>query len=142
MSFEKGVIEKLAKLYPDLSKHLMNIHKNIKDLETPFAKRQYYTKQMKGRSTIKLVLPALFPGDPSLDYHNLEGVHNGSEAMNTFANLGNLSKEEQQIVRNNLLKYCELDTYAMVKIWDKLNSIVNERSELYGSPNRYRKLKK
>ena len=140
MSFEKGVIEKLAKLYPDLSKHLMNIHKNIKDLETPFAKRQYYTKQMKGRSSIKLVLPALFPDDPSLDYHNLEGVHNGSEAMSTFANLGNLSKEEQQIVRHNLLKYCELDTYAMVKIWDKLESITKERNELYA--NRYRKLKK
>ena len=32
MGFEKGVIKKLAKQYPDLSNHLMNIHDNIQDL--------------------------------------------------------------------------------------------------------------
>ena len=118
----------------------MNIYNNMKDLMIPFKDREYYTKEMYGSYSIKYVLPALFPNDPSLDYHNLEGVHNGSEAMNTFSNLGNLSIEEQQIVRNNLLRYCELDTYAMVKIWDKLENIVKERSETNG--NRYRKLKK
>ena len=135
MMFEKMVIRSLAKQYPDLSKHLMNIHDNMKDLMIPFKDRYYYTKDMHGSYSIKYVLPALFPNDPSLDYHNLEGVHNGSEAMSTFSNLGNISKEEQQIVRNNLLKYCELDTYAMVKIWDKLESITKERNELY--VNRY-----
>ncbi|MBQ6495118.1 MAG: DUF2779 domain-containing protein [Bacilli bacterium] len=140
MMFEKMVIKNLAKIYPDLSNHLMNIYNNMKDLMIPFKDREYYTKEMYGSYSIKYVLPALFPNDPSLDYHNLEGVHNGSEAMNTFSNLGNLSIEEQQIVRNNLLRYCELDTYAMVKIWDKLENIVKERSETNG--NRYRKLKK
>ena len=28
--------------------------------------------------------------------------------------------EEQAIVRRNLLKYCELDTYATVKVWEEL----------------------
>ena len=32
-------------------------------------------------------------------------------------------KEEQEIIRYNLLKYCELDTYAMVKIFYKLRDI-------------------
>ena len=59
-----------------------------------------------------------------LNYHNLEDIHNGSEASNAYANLGNLSKEEQEKLRNNLLKYCELDTYAMVKIWEKLKEVV------------------
>ncbi len=140
MMFEKMVIKNLANTFPDLSNHLMNIHDNMKDLMLPFVNRDYYTKEMYGSYSIKYVLPALFPDDPSLDYHNLEGVHNGSEAMNTFTNLGNLSKEEQKVVRHNLLKYCELDTYAMVKIWDKLESITKKRDELYG--NRYRKLKK
>ena len=83
----------------------------------------YYSKNMFGSYSIKYVLPALFPDDPSLDYHNLEGIHNGSEAMDSYANLGNYSKEEQEIIRNNLLKYCELDTYAMVKIYVKLKEI-------------------
>ena len=30
MKFEKGVIKRLAELYPDLANHLMNIHDNIK----------------------------------------------------------------------------------------------------------------
>ena len=126
MKFEKGIIKKLAKLYPDLSNHLMNIHDNIKDLMIPFQKNHYYTKDMHGLFTIKYVLPALFPNDKELDYHNLEQIHNGSGAMNSFANLENLTKEEQEKVRNYLLKYCYLDTYAMVKIYEKLKSAVKE----------------
>ena len=138
MMFEKMVIKNLAKDYPDLKEHLMNIHDNMKDLMIPFKDREYYTKDMLGSYSIKYVLPALFPNDPSLDYHNLEQIHNGSEAMSTFATLGSLSKEEQKIVRHNLLKYCELDTYAMVKIWQKLLEVTKEEP----NDNRYRKIKK
>lgn len=120
MSFEKNVISKLALLYSDLAEHLLNIKDNIKDLEVPFDKRYYYNKLMKGKSSIKYVLPALFPDDPTLDYHNLEEIHNGSEAMNAFKNMDKLSSEERLKLRESLLKYCCLDTYAMVKIYYKL----------------------
>ena len=123
MSFEKSVIRNLARIYPDLKEHLLNIESNIKDLMIPFINRSYYTKDMKGSYSIKYVLPALFKDDPSLDYHNLENIHNGSEAMNAFANMVNLTEEEQKELRKNLLKYCELNTYAMVKIWEKLKEI-------------------
>ena len=127
MSFEKGVIKRLAGLYPDLSEHLLNIHDNIKDLMVPFRERNYYTKDMHGSYSIKYVLPALFPNDKELDYHNLDLIHNGSEAMNSFRNLGSLSEEEQEYVRDRLLKYCYLDTYAMVKIHNKLIEVVNKK---------------
>jgi hypothetical protein len=78
---------------------------------------------MHGSYSIKYVLPALFKDDPSLNYHNLDEVHNGSEAMSAYSNMGKLSIEEQNKLRHNLLKYCELDTYAMVKIYDKLKDI-------------------
>ena len=123
MMFEKMVIKNLAHLYPDLKEHLMNIHANMKDLMIPFKNRDYYTKEMDGSYSIKYVLPALFPNDPSLDYHNLDLVHNGSEAMSTYASLASLSKEEREKVRLSILKYCELDTYAMVKIWQKLKEL-------------------
>lgn len=126
MSFEKTVIKNLAELYEDLREHLMNIHDNIQDLMLPFINRKYYKKEMRGSYSIKYVLPALFPNDPSLNYHELDMVHNGSEAMNAYANLGKLPKEEQEISRNNLLKYCELDTYAMVKIWGHLKNVTKE----------------
>ncbi len=123
MSFEKGVIKNLANMYPDLSKALMNIHDNIVDLMVPFYNRDYYTKDMKGSYSIKYVLPALFPDDPSLNYHNLKLIHNGSEAMNAFNTLADYDDEQRKMIRKNLLEYCKLDTFAMVKIWQKLNEI-------------------
>ena len=124
MMFEKMVIKNLANIYPDLQDHLLNIYNNIKDLMIPFKNRDYYTKEMLGSYSIKYVLPALFPSDPSLDYHNLDLIHNGSEAMSTFEKLATYPKDEQEKIRIALLKYCELDTYAMVKIWQKLKEVV------------------
>ena len=123
MGFEKGRIAGLAKLYPDLEEHLMNIHGNIKDLMVPFRNKDYYNKDMQGSYSIKYVLPALFPNDQSLDYHNLEGVHNGAEASAAFAAMVEMDTEQLEEYRVHLLKYCELDTYAMVKIWEKLREI-------------------
>ena len=126
MSFEKTVIKNLAKIYPDLREHLLNIHDNMKDLMIPFSTRMYYQKEMQGSYSIKYVLPALFPNDSSLNYHNLSLIHNGSEAMNAFAELPKKNKEEQENIRKSLLEYCKLDTYAMVKIYEYLKEIVKE----------------
>lgn len=123
MSFEKGRIKELAEIFPDLSVHLMNIHDHIQDLMIPFSERMYYCKDMQGSYSIKYVLPALFPNDPELNYHNLPLIHNGGEAMNIFPKIKDMSKEEQEKARYGLLKYCELDTYAMAKVWEKLKNI-------------------
>lgn len=124
MGFEKGKIKALADLYPDLREHLMNIHDNMKDIMTPFQKRWYYTKEMQGSYSIKYVLPALYPDDPSLNYTGLEGVHNGGEASNTFLAMQKMDKAELEKWRGYLLKYCELDTFAMVKVLNKLKAAV------------------
>ena len=124
MKFERMVIKNLSELYPDLSVHLMSIHDNMKDLMVPFYNRDYYTRDMHGSCSIKYVLPALFPLEPSLDYHNLDEVHNGKEAMNSYASMGKLDKDSFEKLRVNMLKYCCLDTFAMVKIWEKLMDVV------------------
>ncbi len=123
MSFEKGRIKELAEIFPDLEEHLMNIHDHIQDLMIPFSDRMYYCKEMQGSYSIKYVLPALFPNNSELDYHSLPLVHNGGEAMDIFPEIKNMPKEEQKKAREGLLKYCELDTYAMVKVWEKLKEI-------------------
>lgn len=124
MSFEKSVIKRLAQLYPDLSEHLMNIHDHIVDLMVPFSRKDYYCKAMHGSYSIKYVLPALFPDDPALDYHNLEDIHHGGEASAAFSLMPKMAPDELQRCRHNLLKYCGLDTYAMVKLWEKLKEAV------------------
>ena len=90
----------------------------------PFQSGWYYVPAMGGSFSIKSVLPALFPDDPELDYHNLAGsVHNGGEAMSIFPKIKDMELDEKQAARNSLLKYCELDTYAMVKVWQKLSEV-------------------
>lgn len=128
MSFEKTVIRHLAESFPDLAGHLMNIHENMHDLMIPFQKQYYYSAAMQGSYSIKYVLPALWPGDPELDYHNLDGVHNGAEASASFADMANHTPEEVEEMRKNLLKYCGLDTYAMVKVLRKLKDVASGQS--------------
>lgn len=126
-SFECGRIKELAELYPDLSDHLLNIKEHIFDLMIPFSSGYYYTPAMGGSASIKSVLPALFPDDPSLDYHNLNGtVHNGSEAMSIFPSIKDMTPDEARAARESLLEYCKLDTWAMVKVWKKLSDMVEK----------------
>ncbi len=122
-SFECGRLRELAGYYPDLADHLLNIESNIVDLIVPFQSGWYYNRAMGGSFSIKSVLPALFPDDPELDYHNLEGIHNGGEAMIIFPKIQYMEPEEQKKTRENLLKYCQLDTYAMVKVWEDLKRV-------------------
>lgn len=124
MAFEKMVIKELADEFTDLSEHLLNIREHMMDLLEPFQNGYYYVPAMRGSFSIKKVLPALFPDDPELDYHNLEGsVHNGTEAMTIYPKIQYMNEDEQLAARKSLLKYCELDTWAMVKIWQKLKEV-------------------
>lgn len=119
MSFEKGVIEKLALSFPDLSERLKSIIPNIRDLMVPFQKGHYVTPSMSGSYSIKYVLPALVP-EMEHAYKQLDGVQNGGEAMNAYAKLATMEEDEQERMRHALLEYCKLDTLAMVKV---LNAI-------------------
>ena len=47
-------------------------------------------------------------------------MHKGDEASNAYLSLSSLSKKDEERLRTNMLKYCNLDTYAMVKIYNKL----------------------
>ena len=122
--FERGRILELATLYPDLSDHLLNIADHIIDLIDPFRAGDYYVPAMGGSFSIKSVLPALFPNDPELDYHNLDDrCQNGGDAMTIFPRIKDMKPEEAKACREALLRYCELDTWAMVKVWEKLKEI-------------------
>jgi len=153
--FECGRIKELADLYPDLADHLLNIREHIVDLIDPFRAGDYYVPAMGGSFSIKSVLPALFPKDPKLDYHNLsELCQNGGDAMTIFPKLTEMQKRlpklgiqvmkdgklvlsdslmklsdlcailnEINAGREALLRYCELDTWAMVKVWEKLKEV-------------------
>lgn len=120
IGFEKGKINDLINVFPDYSNELIGIVNRLKDLMIPFQKKWYYTPEMKGSYSIKHVLPALVP---ELSYNGLE-IKEGGDASSTFLSMlngtfdGNINESRKQ-----LLEYCEMDTYAMVKILEKLYQV-------------------
>lgn len=119
-STECGILQKLAVQFTDLADHLNAVAANVVDLLVPFQSGWYYKKEIGGSFSIKSVLPAICPDDPELDYHELEGVHNGIEAMSKYPKMKDMEPEEQEKIRRSLLAYCRLDTLAMVKVWEEL----------------------
>jgi len=120
IGFERGKINGLIEAFPQYILELSGIVGRLKDLMTPFQQKWYYTPQMKGSYSIKSVLPALIP---ELSYNDLE-IKDGGTATNTFLSIVNGTFQgDLQVARKQLLEYCKLDTYAMVKILEKLTQI-------------------
>jgi CRISPR/Cas system-associated exonuclease Cas4 (RecB family) len=130
-STERNIIERLAELYPDLADHLLSFgyinnkgEKRYKDPLPLFKGGHYYTSAMGNKFSIKSVLPSLYPDDPAMDYHNLEGsVKNGTQAMVAITKARDVSDEERREIEADLIKYCALDTYAVVKVLKKLYDV-------------------
>ncbi len=120
--FEKTRIKELARDFPKYEQQLLNINDNIIDLATPFREKYYDNYTLKGKYSIKLIMPLLVP-EMQNAYKELELVQNGGDAMNTFPKLKNMTREQRDRHRCALLKYCELDTLSMVKILEKLKEM-------------------
>jgi hypothetical protein len=103
----------------------MNIHDNFIDLALPFQKGYYWIPEMQGHYGLKYVLPAIVT-EMKDAYPNLDGVHNGGDAMRMFAELGRATDPHEIIkIKTALLEYCKLDTYAMVMILRSLKELVD-----------------
>ena len=60
--------------------------------------------------------------------------------MTLFPKIKDMPIEEQKIARQNLLKYCELDTYAMVKVWEELVRVAEQTGQFEKEQNDWRRL--
>ena len=119
MGTESGIIKKLAEKFEDLHDHLMSFW--YMDPQDLFQNGHYYNARMGNSFSIKSILPALYPDDADMNYQNLEGeVKNGGEAMNAIHKAKQLEGEALEKYKQDLVKYCALDTYAIVKVLKKL----------------------
>lgn len=119
-AFEKGVLKNLAEAFPDLAGGINVQIENIRDLMSPFKKRDIYRWQMRGSYSIKEVLPALVP---ELSYEGMS-VSDGMMAMRVYHEMCK-SDDYAKVteLRQGLLEYCRLDTLAMVKILGEITGI-------------------
>lgn len=112
--FEKARIRELADRLPDFRLALLAINKRIVDL-LPIARQHYYHPSQHGSWSIKKVLPAVAP---DLSYGELEGVQDGGMAMTAFLEaISTTDQIRKNQIEQQLIKYCELDTFAMVRLW-------------------------
>lgn len=113
-SFESTVIKGLIGFCPDIEEALNQILDRLVNL-LPWLQNHYYHPAMKGSWSIKAVLPTIAP---DLDYSQLEDIQNGTLAQLAYMDIINPETApevcEQKIL--NLLRYCELDTRAMVEV--------------------------
>lgn len=113
--FETARIRELSERFPRLAKPLLALNERMVDL-LPVAREHYYHPSQQGSWSIKAVLPALCP---DLSYADLDGVQDGGLAMHAFleALAPQTSKTRKTEIEQQLLAYCALDTYALVRLW-------------------------
>jgi hypothetical protein len=113
--FESTRIGYLAERFPELAPQLLAINDRIVDL-LPVARSRYYHPSQQGSWSIKAVLPAAVP---KLRYEDLGGVQDGGAAMDAFTEaIGpDTSPERKSEIESQLRAYCQLDTLAMVHLW-------------------------
>jgi hypothetical protein len=116
-SFEISVMKKLSEDFPENKKWLYQAMDRIIDLAEPFQKFHYYNKKQKGSYSIKKVLPAI----TGKSYSELE-INNGADAsmLYFYTHIKPNKKLNKKKIRENLLKYCGLDTEAMIWIINEL----------------------
>lgn len=117
--YEKICIERLIKRLPEYADRLCAILRRLVDLEKPFSKKYLTNRRMQGKSSLKKVLPALYPNDKSLDYKYMH-IRNGQQAQSVYARLPSMGEEEKKRALRDLSDYCALDTFAMIKLVEKL----------------------
>lgn len=115
--FEKARINELAERFPRMRCALLAINERIVDL-MKVAEAHFYHPSQQGSWSIKKVLPAAVP-DPRLRYDSLAGVQDGGMAMSAYiqATSPAASRSDKERIEKELLEYCWLDTYGMVRLW-------------------------
>ncbi|MCL2094576.1 DUF2779 domain-containing protein [Candidatus Saccharibacteria bacterium] len=117
--FEMSRNRELGEMMPEHAERMKAINDRVVDLMTPFSRGWYVDKRFKGSASIKKVLLVIVP---ELSYAVLD-INNGGDAQRMWMETVLEGKHDKEKVIYDLLKYCELDTLAMVEIYKKLKEI-------------------
>ena len=125
--FEKKCNTTLAHMFPEHQEELENINNRILDLMIPFKNDWVVNKDFYGSASIKKVLPALC-SDIELGYSNMN-IGDGLTAQRVWSDtfikdFSKKTQKEKETVISDLIEYCKLDTFAMVKIFEYLKNLI------------------
>lgn len=120
IAFEKTILKSLLlrlKVNDFVRKKTNEIIDQTIDLMDFFREFNVYHHNFHGSLSIKSTLPALVP---KFNYQNL-AIQKGNQASNIYFDYlhEQISQEEWSDLQSDLLKYCGLDTWAMLVMYDK-----------------------
>src|SRR5437899_1853987 len=129
-SFERECVRQLAAAVPRLAPELERIERRLVDL-LPLIRNYVYHPDFGGSFSIKRTLPALVPGLSYADLKIREGETATLELMRLLFTSDELPPGERADLREALLRYCERDTWAMVRMLEQLRGLVAQQLELF-----------
>jgi len=118
-SFEKTRIRSLQQTVPALRAELEALEAKLIDLH-PVIQHHVYHPAFEGSFSLKSVLPALVPGVSYKDLVIVNGLVASVEIARLLFVAGKIPEAERARVRQDLLDYCERDTWAMVKLLEAI----------------------
>lgn len=124
-SFEAGRNREMAAGMMADREFLLGLNHRMVDLAELFRMGVYVDKQFHGSWSIKNVLPVLAP---ELRYSDLP-INKGDQALLAWWDIASgrvKSPEKRTEIEQNLLRYCQLDTWAMVKVWEFLHTLISQ----------------
>jgi hypothetical protein len=119
--FEAECLRHLSAALPGLAPELTDVERRLVDL-LPVVRDYIYHPAFNGSFSLKQVLPALVP---DMHYEGME-VAEGRSASRELMQLlfGELlDAQERSVIRESLLAYCKQDTWAMVRLVQRLREL-------------------
>jgi hypothetical protein len=147
-TFENTQFRRMALKYPEYQKFLYGCANNIIDLNDIFALGIWYHRKFNGRTSLKVTQPQLlkdpviqswykelpFNINATLDYKS-ELVQNGGVALELYHTMlrmqavGELDESLNNEIRKALLKYCKIDSWGTVVLYDLMEKVIKKSEQ-------------
>ena len=120
--FEKTKIQGLQRVVPELRTELEELEHKLIDL-LPVMRDHVYHPDFHGSFSLKYVLTPLVPDLTYKDLVIVDGLVASVEIARLLFVAQKISPEERARVRQDLLDYCERDTWAMVRLLERMREL-------------------
>lgn len=121
-NLEKIILKQLANQSPQYKPQLMALSSQLRDIAPLFLNNAYYHPSMKGKFSLKEIYAAIAPNEPQFNSLTIKNGESANTGYKQYLYETNPDKKSQ--ILKHLHHYCQLDTYAMVKVIQQLHKLV------------------
>jgi hypothetical protein len=121
-AYEKTRIRELQILVPDLAEPLEELLGKLRDL-LPVVRNNVYHPDFRGSFSLKYILTPLVPDLTYDDLVIVDGMLASVEIARLLFVAHRIPVAERDQLRQDLLDYCERDTWATVRLMERLREL-------------------